>query len=215
MAIPLLSLVLGVRDAVILALIFQFLMGLLIIKSYRDIDWHAALPMSVSIIVGAIVGSALLSFANTTFLQLFLVGTIVAFLLKMTWLSQVKFGSHASRIGAAAAGLGGGLFQGLIGTGGPILTMYLAIATTRKEALRATLIYLLFITCIVRIGISVEAELFTDYILKLALITLPFFLIAIFIGQQFHQRVSERYYRLGIYFILTISALMLVKRALG
>jgi len=38
-AVPLLSLLLGVKEAVTLVLIFQVLMGFLLIRCYRDIAW--------------------------------------------------------------------------------------------------------------------------------------------------------------------------------
>src|SRR5258708_33640020 len=49
-SIPLLSLLIGVKGAVTLVLIFQLLTGLLIWKSYKHIDWKSAKPMTLSIV---------------------------------------------------------------------------------------------------------------------------------------------------------------------
>ncbi len=214
MSIPLLSMVLGVRDAVTLTLIFQLCMGILIWKSYKHIDWKTAKPMTLSIIVGTVVGTLLLAIANVAYLQLFLALAIILFLIKMIWFSGLSFGKKGNTLAAGSAGFGGGLFQGLIGTGGPILTMYLSATTTQKLAIRATLIYLLFVTSVVRIGISIPTNLMTTRILYLALITLPFFLIAITVGQRAQQKISDKYYRLSVYIILSVSAVVLLNKAL-
>lgn len=213
-SIPLLSLLIGVKDAVTLVLIFQLLMGLLIWKSYKHINWKSAKPMTVSIVTGTIVGTLLLSQASVVFLQLFLAISILLFLVKMIWFNGFTLGSQSNTGTATAAGLGGGLFQGLIGTGGPVLTMYLSVAIRQKVSLRATLIYLFFVTSVVRLGISIPKHLFTGRLLHLAVAALPLFLVAIFVGQQLHSKVSDTYYKVGIYIVLGGSAVLLLGKAL-
>ena len=212
-SIPLLSLLLGVRDAVTLVLIFQLCMGSLIWKSYKHINWKAAKPMTVSIAIGTLVGTLLLSKASTSFLELFLGISILIFLIKMAWFSGFTFGRRRSEIAATTAGLGGGLFTGLIGTGGPVLTMYLSAAIAQKLAIRATLIYLFFVTSVIRLGISIHEHLFTAHILNLALVALPCFIVAILLGQHVHEKINDKYYRLGIYIILGGSAIVLLSKA--
>ncbi len=214
-AIPLLSLLIGVKDAVTLVLIFQLLMGLLIWKSYKQIDWKSARPMTISIIIGTVIGTLLLSQANFVSLKLFLATSILIFLVKMIWFNGFTLGNKSNTTAATVAGVGGGLFQGLIGTGGPVLTMYLSVAIKQKLSLRATLIYLFFATSIVRLGISFPNHLFTDRILHLALVALPLFMMAIFLGQRMHQKISEEYYRLGIYIVMGGSAILLLIKALS
>lgn len=212
-AIPLLSLLIGVKDAVTLVLIFQLLMGLLIWKSHKHIDWKHARPMAVSILVGTVIGTLLLSQASVFFLQLFLAAAILVFLAKMLWFNGFTLGKQANAVAATTTGLGGGLFQGLIGTGGPVLTMYLSVAIREKLSLRATLIFILFVTSAVRLGISIPSSLFTQELLVLALFALPVFLAAIVVGQRLLNIVNEVYYRRGIYVILGGSAALLICKA--
>jgi uncharacterized protein len=213
-SIPLLSLLIGVKDAVTLVLIFQLLMGLLIWKSYEHIDRRSAKPMTVTILIGTVAGTLLLSSASVVFLQLFLASAILIFLGKSIWLQGFTLGHRADTVTATAAGLLGGLFQGLIGTGGPVLTMYLSVVVKQKLALRATLIYLFFVTSIVRLAISIPKQLFTDEIVKLALFSIPLFLMAILLGQSIHHRLNDVYYRNGINIILVGSAVLLISKAL-
>jgi uncharacterized membrane protein YfcA len=81
-AIPPLSILLGVREAVTLVLVFQLLTGLLIYHSYVHINWKAAKPMSLTVIAGTIAGTLLLAYASVTILQLTLATFIILFLVK-------------------------------------------------------------------------------------------------------------------------------------
>lgn len=213
-SVPLLTLILGVRDGVTLALVFQTLMGILIFKAHRDISWKAAKPMTFTLILGAGLGTLLLSSVNIVALQLFLATMIIVFLVKSIWFSGLNLKKYGSD-GAHAAGFTGGLFQGVIGVGGPIVTMYLSAILKDKSALRATLIYLLFITCIARIIMSIPQGLFNNEVLQLVMIALPFFLVAIFFGQRLFERINATYYRTGIHMILAGSAIALLIKAMS
>ncbi len=214
-AIPLLSLSLGVRDAVTLALLFQVAMGVLIFKTYRDINWKVAKPITGGLIVGTIAGTLFLSKANTTFLQLFMALAILTFLIKMIWFKSLVIRDIHNKAWTSGSGLAAGLSQGLIGIGGPILAMYLSVATPKKAQFRATTIYLLFMICVVRLVISVPQGLYTQRIIEIALWTVPLFIAAIAAGQLLHHKIKEEYYRVAIYIILFGAAGSLLVKALN
>ena len=213
-AIPLLSLILGVKDAVTLVLVFQFLMGILIFKNYKFIDWKVAKPMTYMLVVGVIAGTLLLSGLDIAFLQIFLAIVIILFLIKSEFFGAITLGKGRNALYASIAGLGGGFLQGLIGAGGPVLTMYTSASIEKKIFIRGTLIYLFFIPNIVRMAISAPQQLFTSQIIQLSLLALPFFALAIYFGQITHHRINEKYYRLSINIVLGFSALALLIKAL-
>jgi len=213
-SVTLLSVLLGVRDAVTLVLLFQFCMGLLLWKAYPHINWQTAKPMAVPAAIGTLVGTLLLSHVSTPFLQLFLAVSILVFLVKTVWFQGFTLGHKRNSAVAAAAGLGGGIVTGLIGTGGPIVIMYLMVAIKDRLSVRATFIWLFFVIGIVRLCISIPQHLFTAHIMRLALVSAPFFFVAILVGQHVHRKVSERYYRLSVNVILLLSAIVLVMKVL-
>ena len=96
------------------------------------IDWKSVKIMGPGAIVGTVAGTLLLPKSNVVFLQLFLAASIVLFLVKNFWFSGFTFRRKNNIVAAAGAGLGGGLLSGLIGTGGPVVTMYLSVATPKK-----------------------------------------------------------------------------------
>jgi len=210
LSIPILSLLLGVRDGVTFILIFQLLMGVLIFQIHKDIRWRIAIPVTIGLTGGAIIGTFALSVLSDDFLRKLLAVIIVIFLTKMVLLPRLDFGNLHNRFWGGAAGLVGGWVQGVIGTGGPVFTMYLTATIPEKALFRATLIYVLFATSVVRIAFSIPRGLVTPHILSLALITLPFFLAAVFAGSRVHKHIPDTYYRYAIYAILSLSALSLL-----
>jgi uncharacterized membrane protein YfcA len=213
-SVSLISLLIGVKDAATLVLVFQFCMGLLIWKSYKHIDQKSAKLMSPSAVIGTLAGTLLLARSSVVFLQLFLAVSILLFLVKNFWFRDFTLSKKSNVAAAAGAGFGGGLLSGLIGAGGPVVVMYLSVATPKKLVMRATFIYLFFIISLVRLGISIPEHLFTHNVLRFAFLAMPGFLIAIFIGQHVHQKVSATYYKLGINVILAGSAIVLLCKAL-
>jgi uncharacterized membrane protein YfcA len=213
-AIPLLSIFMSVSNAVTLVLVSQFCMGLLIFGAYKDIDKPVVLPITASLILGTVAGTLMLSAINPNFLRLTLAVLIIIFLVKTYFVNGLVIGKKHKSIAGNIAGLGGGLFQGLIGTGGPVLTMYLPAVIKEKAAMRASLIYLFFIGSIVRVVISVPEGLFTEQLIRTAAIVLPFFLLAITLGQINHNKVSESFYRQAINLVLLVSAVALIAKAL-
>jgi uncharacterized protein len=212
-AIPLLSIFMGVSDAVTLVLISQFCMGLLIFKVHKQVNMPAVLPIAGTLVLGTILGTVVLSMLNPDYLRLILAALIVTFLIKTYFFTSWEIGKKHRLVAGNLAGLVGGLFQGLTGTGGPVLTMYLSTVIKQKAELRASLIALFFITSIVRVGTSIPQGLFTPQLLKTAAIVLPFFLIAIAVGQRVQHKLSENFYRHMISALLFVSAVTLVIKA--
>src|SRR5579872_5849654 len=97
-SIPILSFVLGVKDAVTLALIFQFLMGFLIFHNYHHTAWKVALPMTVGIVIGGAIGTFTLSLLSNIFLERLLAATIFIFLLKMIFFNGFTFGDKHHKV---------------------------------------------------------------------------------------------------------------------
>lgn len=214
-SIPLMTLLIGVKDAVSLILLFQFCMCLLLFKSYKQIDWQVAKPMTPSVALGTIMGTFWLSHASPTFLEEFLVFTILLFLIKSLWFSNLAFKNTKGALPAGIAGLGGGIFSGAIGTGGPVLAMYLTESVRKKLQVRATFIYLFFIIGLVRIAVAVPEHLYSKHVLQLAIFAALPFLIAIYFGQRIHTKVKDEYYRVGINILLAVSAITLIFKLLS
>ena len=215
-AIPLLTLVIGVRDAVTLEMIFGAFSWLMLVNSYKYINWKIALAMTPGLLIGTVMGTLLVPRVSVTFLELFLASSILVFLAKILFFDRLNLGFVAgSKLQSSSVGLAGGLIQGLIGTSGPLLAMYLSVATPRKNEFRATLIYLLFVVSLIRVCTSISQGLVTTHLLKTALIISPLVLIAMIGGYYLQYKMSDRYYRIGVCTLLLVSAIGLILQSAG
>jgi uncharacterized membrane protein YfcA len=213
-AVPLLSLMLKVGDAVVMVAIFQFLLGFLIIRNYRSVAWLLMPPLVVGMILGVFVGVSALPLIPESILQGFLALTILAFLGKTLFFSQLGVATP-SWIGGAIAGVSSGFFQGCLGMGGPPIVMYLKKIVPDPLVFRASMICCLSVANVIRIPLVGYKELFTQEIGFLCLSVCPAFLFAMWLGQRFHHRVPHALYFRVVYLMLGVTAAVLLVRAFG
>lgn len=212
-AVPLVSLLLGVKEAVTLVLIFQVLMGFLLIRCYRDVSWKAVKLMSLGLIIGSVIGTVSLVMVKESVLRLILAAFIFLFLAKTFFFDDLTFKKAGGVLGSIAGALGG-LFHGMIGTGGPPFVMYLSEIKMEKTAFRATMIVLLFSCNVLRVGAYGSMGLFTESILMTSLPALPFFGVALVVGHRIHHLISEKVYRYSVYTLLFAAAVSLTLKGL-
>lgn len=209
LAIPSVSVVLPVKTTVNLVLIFQLLIGILIVRTWKDTDWAVLRRMLVGLILGAIVGSLSLSIASDVFLRRFLAVSVLVFLVKMLFFPKATLKNHKN-IAASLAGFMGAYFQGIIGIGGPIFTMYLLTAVPNKQKFRATLIFMFFLTSILRLGLAIQGGFITETVLAYAIPLIIPFVLVVSLGQRLHWKIPDTYYRYAVYAILLGSSLSLL-----
>lgn len=114
--IPLLSLSMPVQKAVTLVLIFQTLMGFLVFKVYKQIEWELIKKLGLSIFVGLMIGFMGLHFLSERLIAALLILMILMHLMR----SRLKIDAFKRVIsvgGGKAAGFLGGVQQALLGTG--------------------------------------------------------------------------------------------------
>lgn len=212
LAVPLLSIFMSVKEAVTLVLVFQLSMGLLLLRSYKDVPKHLVVSMGIGMVAGSMIGVSVLVALPEQMLRTILAIAILAFVVPILHGKKSAIHLSPSPLLHASAGLIGGILQGLLGTGGPVLTLYLLTLGLSAKSFRATLIALFFISSIVRVAVSTPLDLFTPAVRYTALIAFPVFLLAIFSGQRFFKRLSEDIYRKGVAIILVVSALFMLIR---
>ncbi len=214
LAVPLVSLLVDVREAVMLVLLFQVSMGLLLIRNWRGIAWRPVRLVSVGLLAGVILGTMSLVMVPDWILRLILAIFILLFLIREMFFKNISFAHwHPEVLGSGAGALGGWL-HGVIGTGGPPFVMFLSELKIEKTAFRATLIVLLFFCNIVRVSAAWYADLFAESIVMMSLPAFPLFGVALVGGQWLHHLISEKAYRLSVYTLLFIAAVSLTLKGL-
>jgi uncharacterized protein len=189
-AIPLLAQVLPLRLAVPMMLLFDLAAGLLLgLKNRHNINKRELLRLLPFLLCGMLAGVYLLAKAP----ERWLLGVLGLFaLLYASWNLLRKATTAPVAAGwAVPAGLFGGAFTAMYGTGGPIYASYLARRLTDKDVLRASVATLIFGAGWLRLALFTASGFYTQNgILMLAALLLPAALIGFFIGSRLHARLS-------------------------
>jgi len=163
-------------------------------------------------VLGVLIGVKILPIVSEQLLRVLLAAYILAFLVK-TKLAPELAVTRASWAGGIFSGVVSGFLQGCLGIGGPAMVIYLKGILSNARVFRASVIFCLSIVNLMRIPLAGYAELLAPPIIRTALITLPAFLIAVFLGQRYHRRIPEQMYFRVIYTLLAVTAMSLIIRA--
>ena len=116
---------------------------------------------------------------------------------------------------AVPAGLVGGTFSSLFGTGGAIYTLYLARRLSDTARLRATVGALLLGSALVRVLMFSSSGFFSPTgLLKLAFSLLPFAVAGALLGSRIQARVPQQQVRRIIWSLLVFSGTSVLWRGL-
>ncbi len=206
--IPILSLFMPVQDVVAMVMIYQLSMGLLIFKTHKHIQWQHILKMLPMTIVGAMLGVMLLSYVAGDVIRAILVVYIILHLLrkhtKIDPLGRlIKWGD------AHLAGFLGGTLNAMIGGGGPAFILYLKEKVTTSSEFRASIIMMLMLSNIPRAIGTISVGLLTYDLFITALYAYPGFLLALYLGQKFHDKIPQEKFFYLVEGLLALSATLL------
>jgi uncharacterized membrane protein YfcA len=213
-AMPMLVLVIPLRMAVPLMLVFDLASGLLLgLKNRRFIERREALRLIPFMLGGMAVG--VLALVKVPERALLVV--LGVFILCYAAWSLLVRGKPQPLAGAWAAPFGavGGIFTALFGAGGPFYTIYLTRRLPDKLVLRATISGVLFFSAVARLVLFSSAGLYRQASLPLlAAVLLPCALGGLYLGNRLHQRLPAERIRQAIWVVLIAGGASLVLRNL-
>ena len=213
--VPLLAQFFPIRFAVPMMLVFDLCTGLLLgLKNRRDVDRAELLRIAPFVAVGMVLGVTALVRAP----ERWLIGVLGAFVFSYACWSLLKRAAPRS-ISArwvAPAGVAGGVFTALYGSGGPIYTVYLARRLGDPLRLRATIAVLIFCTAWARLALfSGTGLLFQHSLLNLAVLLLPCAVLGYYLGSHLHGRLAPRQAARVVWILLLASGGSLLWRAIS
>lgn len=175
---------------------------------YREIGWLAPF-----ILVGMAIGLTLL--IEVAEQRLLLV--LAVFLLLYAGYGLARRGPPAtlSRAWGVPAGLAGGVFSALFGTGGVLFAIYNAGRIRDKDALRATNAAMIMASALVRVVLFAAAGLLTqDGLLATALLLAPALVGGVWLGNRLQAAVPAGLVVKAVYALLVLAGLTLLARSL-
>ena len=165
--VPMFLLLLDIKTALPTALVMTTAADVYILRHhYRDIHRAGLVVTMVAAVMGIIAGTFLLSVADSETLKTALAVLVIAFATKMLFdKPRAPVLRAPNRALAGGAGLGAGVIDAMLGTGGPPLIMYFSWLGLTKAAFRATFVALALVIHVSRIASYTVAGLFTREIL--------------------------------------------------
>ncbi len=213
--VPLLAHFYPLRFAVPLMLIFDLCAGLLLgLRNHRLAHRSELTRLLPYLLIGMVAGVFFLAQVPEAWLLMVLGVFVLSY---SAWSLLVKTATAiVSTRWAISAGLIGGAFTAMFGTGGPIYVIYLARRLNDAQVLRATIGVLIFGTALFRLLMFTGTGFYAqDHLLTLGLALLPCVLIGYLLGSHLHTRVPVHQVVRLIWLILVLSGASLIWRSLA
>ncbi|HLY67905.1 MAG TPA: sulfite exporter TauE/SafE family protein [Chloroflexota bacterium] len=178
-------------------------------KLRHALAWDKLAPFAVGGVIGAPIGTVLLTYLNPAYLR----GGVGALLVIYgTWgLLQPALKPVPERIAAdAAIGFANGVLAGITGLPGFIITIWCQLRGWSKDLQRAVFQPVMFATITVNLTSLGLAGAITIETLHLFLLGLPAMIAGIWLGFRFYGKLDDAAFRKVILMLLVISGLGLV-----
>lgn len=209
-AIPLLITVVSLQQAVVLVTLFAITLSISSVFScYKQADKLLVLRIALFALPGAILGIELLKVGNPIWLKKILGFFIVAYVIYKVLVNKIV---TRPIVVVYILSFLGGIFSGLLAAGGP--TYVIAINSCIKDIrkFRATMLLLIGVVGSSRIPILwyngiLQSAYFITYFK-----VLPFFLLAIFLGNLLHHKIDDKWLVKAVLSVLCISGIFLIFR---
>jgi uncharacterized protein len=179
----------------------------------REVAWREIPRLIPAMVIGALLGVSLLTYASSDW-PLLLLGLYIAAigLLRLRSAGQVAPPQHAHW--AWPAGLAMGFVETMFGTAGPVVVAWLSQRLPDPAILRATLPMTIVIVALLAIGASAVGGQMRQPLLWTAwLALLPVALLGVVLGHIISRRVPADRLRRVIFGMLVLSGAALVGRS--
>ncbi|MCH2189270.1 sulfite exporter TauE/SafE family protein [Candidatus Gracilibacteria bacterium] len=203
----LLGFFIDIKHAVYLGLYIGIIGSIFIlISDYKSLSLQRFREMFVLAFIGVIIGTFIFDFFSSDILLKIFSIFLCVFAVKNLFFPNLN---PTTLLFKNSLLFSGGLLQGIFGTGGPFSVLAMKNSFKNKSELRTTMALFFIFFNIVR-GIQLWIQGNFEYQIIIDYYWLAFVLLgAIILGYQVHVKISERFFHLGINYILLISSILL------
>ena len=198
-AVPILSLIIGAKQIVVLSSIVNVIGGLVMYRidpqpASRRYWW----PIAALMIIGAVLGGIALKLTPfKSFEKILGIAILAAGIWFIIWRGRQKSHSFQERMPQKGCvkdyviGFLGGLSGGFVGINSPIFILYFG-SYLAKGPLRRLLVLILLPSAVAQVATYTSLGLMNSQILLYSLISLPGLLLGIYIGNRTFFKISEK-----------------------
>ncbi|MBT6120684.1 sulfite exporter TauE/SafE family protein [bacterium] len=208
-AIPAMSLVMGPKVAIPIAVILGFCINVgLSIKLWKSISVRRFLPLISAGCLTVPLGSYLLVVLNPSFVKLIL--GLIILVTSVAYFFGFKLVIKNERNGLYITGLMSGCLSGVIGIGGPPIILFLANQNEDKLSFKANLVFYFFILGLIIIPSYMVSGLMSPEIYESSFkLWIPVF-FGMISGNYTSSFVSQNVFKKMVLICLTASAIVLI-----
>ncbi len=210
-AIPLLSLVIDIKDAVPLCILNSLVITTyLSLKMRKHLDAKKIVPLCAAAVPGIIVGSTVLKQVSSTIIRICLGVLMIAYSLYSLLCKPKPRKMH--NMWSYIAGFSSGAIGAAFSAGGPPTIIYTTLSDWQKDTIKATLSgFFLFnsylIATVHAINGLTTIEIFTYF-----MISAPFVLLGTVLGTISYGKIPrERYLQIIFTFLIIMGIMMIIK----
>ena len=218
-AMPLLALLIGVRDAAALVALLSLAINVaLLLPARRALPWRLVGPLLAGSAAGIPVGVLFLAGADPRLARALLGATLVATGAALLVARRATGGPVGSSSGGAALAVGAlaGLIGGAFNANGPVIALFAAGRGWAKRETHAAMQLYFFVSGLAIVALHAAGGISSRPVLLTALLCLPFLGAGSLAGWAVHRRIDEGRYRLLLRLsLLAAGAALLVTAARG
>ncbi len=217
LAVPFLSLFIGVHDAVVIIALPNTVTNLVINRASREAR-HEARDLGVlgsTVAIGSIVGVLLLVQLPETPLLLALIATVVVFVIRYFRSPRSPISQSTTHRWAPPVGMLAGVMQGAVGISGPIVAMWLHGYRLGKDAYVYSVTWLFFIGGSVQLAVLLLAGEFTTDRVVASGVAFVVAMSVVPVGSRLRGRIDGDVFEKLVVGLLSISAISLTLRLLS
>lgn len=208
-SIPLLTLVVGVKEAIPLAALCGLIVNIyLTIQLKSHIDFSEIKLLILGSVLGIPLGVFLLSAADEHLIMKMLAGVILIFVL-LNSTHFIKPFNIAKKWGVVF-GFFSGILGGAFNTNGPPILIYFYLKDWGKFKQKASITGFFIVASMLIVTSHAVSGFTTAKVLKHAMFAIPFLFAGILLGSSLFHKVTAKLYRRIILLFLTAMSLILI-----
>lgn len=184
------------------------------LRNWNSVSRPELLRLIPFMMLGVALGTTVLAKVESRWLLVSL-GLFVLVMTGRALIASTARSEEAAKVWSVPAGVVGGVFSALFGTGGPIYTMYLSRRLPQIDAFRSTIAAVILVSAVVRLAAFAGSGLLQQGdLLRSAAFAMPFSLLGLAIGSHLRKMISAESVRRALLILLCVSGVAVLCRGL-
>lgn len=214
-AVPLLSLYLDAKLAVVISALISTVISLpLLVEVRREVRLTNVAPLAIGGVVGVPLGILILKAVDAEALKIFVAVVVILASVLLFLAPQVTLGGR-NALSSLLTGVLSGLLRASTSMAGPPVVLYTISHEKEIEEFRSTVLGVFFVTGVLAVPGFIFADLISGDALKATAVALPGMALGLVVGARLRSRVEPKLFRTLVLAVLVITSIGMIVSASG